>query len=745
MTKTTTKWFKRAILILAIIPILLFLAFAGAVSLIDFNQYKPQIEKEVAELTHRNFKIDGEVKVSILPFMFHLGDMRLKNPAGFDIKAGDDDNANNLMTMKEAQIELSLQQLFLHKKIKVISLELIEPKIHFVQLANKNNWSDIQFLAAMLPTNIFANVPQKLNQLSSNNGTFNAQNLRYAAVNEHDNLPGLVKTASDINAKKVNLGKVNGDWSLNSLLIKNAQIDYTDKAQNYSVSLNKINVLSFDIKPNQPFHINSDFVYKHSQSERVFDFEVNGNVLLTQQFSQLHLSNWQGVFRMQLPKEQNRPDVRLTTHGENLLIDFAKQQIYVKNAVLEGLNSDVQTSFEGNFGATPKFKGDFKAKELDLKSWVEHLGFPFPDMENKNALAKASGTFNWQWDGKELLIDQVKAKVDDTKIQGKLTVPLQSTRPVKFDLKVNDLNLQNYLIVVPSTESNAEAKQQTTQKKSPATRPANLKQTVYPIPLDFMQSLNAQGLLTLTNFTALNTQAKKVTINYESHNGQLELAPFDIEFNSGLIQSKLLANLSRSNAAYFWKGRTKSLALQSLANVATTSANPVVNKPVSGLLDSYFTLKTNGYTPEQWAQNLQGSVNADVLQAKVYGLDLNKILQGEFNLKNTQNSFTAFNQISVKGQFENGIFTPNHLTAVAERFNGSGNGQLNLATQQIQGTLRLLIVKPSESLAGLQGITVPLVFKGAMSEPAWSVDLADLSAQAVEKSPILKSLQSLLQ
>ncbi len=55
------KWFKRGTLILAIIPILLFLGFAVAVSLIDFYQYKPQIEQEVAKVTGRDFKITGAV------------------------------------------------------------------------------------------------------------------------------------------------------------------------------------------------------------------------------------------------------------------------------------------------------------------------------------------------------------------------------------------------------------------------------------------------------------------------------------------------------------------------------------------------------------------------------------------------------------------------------------------------------------------------------------------------------------
>ena len=109
MTQITLKWTKRASLILAIIPILIFLGFAGAVSLIDFNQYKPQIEKEVSKLTNRDFRIEGEVKVSVLPFMFHLSNMTLKNPDGFE--------SDNLMTMKEAQIELSLKKLFLDSNL----------------------------------------------------------------------------------------------------------------------------------------------------------------------------------------------------------------------------------------------------------------------------------------------------------------------------------------------------------------------------------------------------------------------------------------------------------------------------------------------------------------------------------------------------------------------------------------------------------------------------------------------------
>jgi len=754
VTKTTIKWSKRAILIIAIIPILLFLAFAGAVSVIDFNQYKPQIEKEVKELTHRDFKIEGEVKVSILPFMFHVGDMSLKNKPGFD--------SSNLMTMKEAQIELSLPQLFLERRLKVLSLELIEPKIHFVQMAKQHNWSDIEFLASILPNNITKST-QKLSQLINREALFNANYLRHTNITSKTNLPGLVKVAMDTDSKNTSTSD-NDDWSLKSLLIKNGEVDYTNKIQKYTVSLSKVNVLSFDIKPNKACEINSDFVYKHSQSERQFDFEINAQMLLAKQFSQLNLSDWQGVFRMQLPKVQKRPDVRLTTHGEGFMVDLNQQKIYIKNAVLEGLNSEVKTSFDGSYGAIPEFTGNFTAKELNLKSWVEHLGFPVPAMANKKALTKATGTFDWHWDGKSLAIKKVNAKVDDTEITGKLSIPFQPSVPAKFDLTLNHLNVQNYLLKtrksdLKQVESNLNntvnkgvnsqpeetvasvTKSQNTLKKTLNTRPGKLQNTIYPIPIVFLQTLYAQGTLKLKDFSVANINAKKISMEFQAQKGKLELAPFDIVFNQGLVQSKLLVDLSNSQPDYFWKGQTKSLALKQLL--------PAEQTTLHGRLSSHFVFATKGNVSKDWTENLQCKINADIEDAKLYGINLNQLLQGNLDLNPKQATFTHFKLLKTKGNCEKGVYSPKLLLVASDRFKGNGSGQLNLVNEQVEGILRLTVNGSEESrnepiMNELKGITLPLVFKGDMQSPNWSIDFAEINPKLLNKSPALKTLQAIL-
>lgn len=692
MTQITLKWTKRASLILAIIPILIFLGFAGAVSLIDFNQYKPQIENEVSKLTHRDFRIEGEVKVSILPFMFHLSNMTLKNAEGFE--------SDNLMTMKEAQIELSLKQLFLERTLKVMSLELIEPKFHFIQHADKNNWQDIPLLAGLFPAEKMA----KLHYVSLVNG---------------DSAEYFKDVVSETPAKGVPISALNKGWTLESLVIKNAQLDYTHKVQDFTVSLKKANLLAFDVLPNQAFKINSDFIYEHSQSPRTFDFQINGKLLLANHYTQLHLTNWHGVFRLQLPEELNKPDIRLTTAGQNLMVDFTHQQIYIKEAQLAGLEAEVLTSFQGEFGANPVFEGVFEASKINLKKWIEHLGLPLPEMVNPKSLTDAAGKFDWRWDGKVLQLKQIGAQLDDAKVSGSLNLPLNSHQPFEFDLVINNLDTELYLAKVPIDF-----------KDAPST-------TYYPIPLSGIESLTAEGKLQLIDSKIMHLAMPQVDVELSAAQGQWVLAPLDIIFKEGHLQSKLIAELASNKYGFSWKGQTKNLALDKLAESDSTK--------LSGVLDSHFVLKTTGINSQQWIANLQGSLNGDVTNLKVYGLDLNQLLVGQLVLNDRAENYTGFKNVQVNGQIVDGVFTPKRMRAQSERFNATGNGTLDLTTQQVAGNLLVSIEKPSELLAELKGVVIPLQYKGDVDQPNWSVNMADLSPKLIQNSPVLGVLESLLQ
>jgi len=693
-------WTKRIVLVLAIIPILIFLAFVSAVSLIDFNQYKPQIEEEVSNYTHRDFKIEGEVNISILPFMFHVGDMALKNPEGFE--------QTDLMTMKSAQIELSLSALFLEKKLQINGLELIEPTVHFVHKKDQNNWTDIPLLMAALPSEKLAKLTHANLNPNEGSGFFTH------VVSEVNSGPPVAAKPVDKQA-----------WSLQSLVIKNAHIQYSNIEDGYSVSLKEANLLTFDVKPNLPFQVNTDFVYEHSQSPRTFDFELNGFLHLAKNYSQLHLANWNGIFRLQLPKERGLPDIRLTTSGKNFMVDFKHQHIFVNEANLQGLDANVDLGFEGDFGANPMFDGVFEAKDINIKKWIENLGLPAPKMANEKAFTNAEGKFNWRWDGKVLELEKLEVQVDESKFKGRVLLPIAQNDAIQFELDIEGFNAEHYL-VKGAVESAKEGQS-----------PSDSVPLFYLVPIEMLQALNAEGRLSITDVIALNLQADKVEAEISAQQGQLIVAPFDWQVKEGVLQSKFIADLTDNETKFLWQGRTENLPLNAVIQK--------VNSPLSGSLESRFSFKTFGNTTEEWAANLHGRLNATLQEGAIQGLDMNALLSGKLSLNQKNTPSTEFEKIEINGKFAEGEFMPKRLFVQSERFIGSGKGVLDLKTQSVEGGLSVTIEKASNALSELQGLTLPLMYKGSMYQPNWSINLAELTPNLLKQSPILSTLKAIVE
>ncbi|MFM2480092.1 AsmA family protein [Celerinatantimonas sp. YJH-8] len=75
--RSILKWVLAVIIVLIVI-------IAAALWLVDPNQFKPQIEQQVTQLTGRTFTIDGPISWQLLPSVgIELKDVKLMNPAGY--------------------------------------------------------------------------------------------------------------------------------------------------------------------------------------------------------------------------------------------------------------------------------------------------------------------------------------------------------------------------------------------------------------------------------------------------------------------------------------------------------------------------------------------------------------------------------------------------------------------------------------------------------------------------------------
>ncbi len=747
------KWFKRGTLILAIIPILLFLGFAGAVSLIDFNQYKPQIEQEIAKVTGRDFKITGAVEVSILPFMLNVGQMYLRNREGF--------TEENLLSIREVQIELSLTSLFIDKEISVISLELIEPKLHLIKTATGDNWSDIQLISQWLPMLPGLSTSPSLANLTH---PLSRENHPQTASEWFDTLERV--QVNNMNSKVL---KPSFDWAFDSLVIRQGELQLEDQVAGDLTKLSAINILTFDVIKGKPFDVSSEFTYQHSPSLNTYDFHLNTTLEITNHFQHWILTNWDGLFRFILPVENSVPAVRLTTSGESFELDLQTQNIGVVKAKLAGLDAELTTSFSGLFGVHSALGGSVDLKGLNFKEWAYHLGLPLPVFIDQKALTEGNGQFEWQWDGQKLSLKEINLQVDKTQLKGSVSYQIGEEPTLKFDLSLDQLNLKNYLAEDKtefSTQAPSLAKTTrpgqltlTTAQNSPDVMPKASRTYYLPVglPIKSLRNLTANGHLKINQLNAGDFRASSMQVTMQAQQGLLSFAPLDAELFQGQLRSKLILDVTQETPNYHWKGRLNQMDLQ------MAFASSVDNPLLDGVMSSRFDLQSKGVSNKTLKKNLNGQFSSELEQVKIEGLDLNQLLNGTLEAQATS---TLLKSVYLTGKWHKGIYSAKHFSANSERFSGSGSGTYDLNTAEVDSKFLLTIEKPTQALALLKGMVVPLSYQGSLkskdeitsekiagngsvfAKAHWKVDLAKLMASPAyhpQQKQLITNLSSLFQ
>ena len=119
------KAIKWGLIICASLVVLVIAVLLIAPAFIDIRDYKPQLEKKVADATGRPFSVGDDLSLSLFPWAgISFSDLRLGNTAGFSEK--------ELVTIKSFEVRIKLLPL-ISKDIQVKRFILNEPNITLVE------------------------------------------------------------------------------------------------------------------------------------------------------------------------------------------------------------------------------------------------------------------------------------------------------------------------------------------------------------------------------------------------------------------------------------------------------------------------------------------------------------------------------------------------------------------------------------------------------------------------------------
>ncbi|WP_028485679.1 AsmA family protein [Thiomicrorhabdus chilensis] len=759
------KWSNRLILVGAIVPLLLFLGFAAAISFIDFNQYKPQIESEVQQRSGHELHIEGAIEVSVFPFAFSVGELALKNKASFAEKFGQE----NLLSVKQMRVEVSLWDLFINKQLSVVGLELIDPKLVLLRGQEAANWEAVARLiplfskeeagvsrryanASLEDLDLFmrrvsAIAAPKDEAIEADSVVTNALEDRLSDKAEELADPSGLNGADVTDNPEVTAPNASDDlalqWHFESVIIKNGHFELQDAVVNHQAVVSSLNLLAFDVTLGKPFQVRTDFAYRNTLKARHYEFDLSADLDVSKDLSLWQVSDWQGAFKLKLPEAQKVPEMRLVTEGKRFSLNLLEDQIQVTDVQLKALGSQVTTSFSGFYGEQANLYGVVDVEGVNVQNWGRHLGVQMPDFVNEKALTEIKGQLNWALESGTLNVSDMMLSWDESTLKGTLWRKSEPQVSYAYDFTIDRLNLDDYRARFKD-DAPMQKKDAGTLADEP--KPAEgksvdlgrMESTYLPlaVPISTLRELNADGKLQIASLTAWGVTAQSVEMELKAGQGKLQLAPFDAELYQGRLTSKLELDVNGKTPSYRWQGKTQQVQVGELLQAGWQT------RPLGGALESHFDLNTLGSNASVLKQNLLGELNLSVTDGAFYGVDLDRLLAGQAV---AEGDSTAFKSMEIKGPIKQGVFNIQKMGVDSQRFSATGFGSLDLNQGRIDTQMKVLVSNPIKALRHLKGMKVPVRYRGPLDQAVWSVNLQALLAEPGNQKKLVAQLKALLQ
>lgn len=391
MRQALKRIYRLSLAILIIIPLFVTLGFVGAISFIDFNRYKPQIEAEVLEKTGRHFNIEGAIEVSAIPFEIQIGESILENPEGFE-------SEQPQMRFHKIHLSLSVQELLFNKKLQIQSLTLIEPEVFLIRNAEGvDNWTTLPGIKQWV---------QQQRQLHSR--------LQFEA----DDSKVLTSTTAsefsfatqDLFANNENAQQPEQEsWRFESLIVENGKVILLDDIHKYDVQFNDLNVFALDVSPNHPFEVRTNFNYHHSLSKRHFKVRVNGLAQNAGSVFEWQVRDIQGLMNVEIKSEQEVPETRFGLNAETITFDVRSRQLAMQSLNMDGLSGKMTVNLSGQLGREAAFSGEIAASDVNAEMWSKHLGVEIVESQQKALKGKVlNGEFAWSWNPEGMQLEKAK-------------------------------------------------------------------------------------------------------------------------------------------------------------------------------------------------------------------------------------------------------------------------------------------------------------------------------------------------
>ncbi|MFQ2103841.1 AsmA family protein [Aeromonas rivipollensis] len=669
---------KKIIYILLGLALAAVVAIAALVSLIDPNQFKPQLAEQVRKSTGRDLVMEGDIGWRFWPSLgLSLEKVQLRNPAGFA--------EPDLLRFAQGDASVALLPLLSHR------LEIGKVTLSGAHLFIQTRADGSSNLSGLVKTSAAdkgdgAQSPAGDSQPAVTEEKPWQISLQGVALVEasalvRDDRSGVV---SRLDRLDLDLGQLTpGEWVPVTLAAKGAQgeraFDLKGQAQLK---------LARELKASELKDLNLGGSLSEP-TQRLDAFSLKADRLALGQWSSLalSLSGAQGA--------ADQPTLAGTLEGTlKARLDKGLQLVEVSDAVLAA-----------------RLSGD---------------SLPRPQMN-----LKLAGFARAELDKQTVTLSNLVMGADDALLSGSGAVHLGAVPKVEFDLKGEKLDLDAWLGQAAPAKTAAAPAAPAKGGDKGAAPAAKALSTMEP-DLAALKRMDLAGRLLLGSLRLKGLDLSAVDLQLALAGGQLSLKQFSAAVAGGQVTASGVLDARQQPARYQVHKRIQGVDVRPLLQTLAQ------NDRLEGKGDLEVQVQGSGLSEQALRSQMQGKLSLRLSDGALHGINLAEMIRearatltgkGADQVKEARK--TDFSALTANFQIANGVARSDDIQLLAPALRVKGQGQTALVPETLDFLFLTSVVESSKGQGGksvdeLKDVTIPVRIGGHWQAPSYRLDVKEL-------------------
>ena len=674
---------KKIVLILLGIAVAALLAIVTLISLIDPNQFKPQLAEQVRKSTGRELVMAGEIDWRFWPSLgLSLEKVALRNPAGFA--------EPDLVRFEQGEASVALLPLLSHR-LEIGKVTLSGAHL-FIQ----------------------------------------------TKADGSSNLSGLIKDATaDASEPVVPATPAptadSKPWqiSLQGVALSQASALVQDDRSGTSLRLDRLDLDMGQLATDQWVPVT--LAAKGSADKLAFDVKGQTQIKLAQEVMASELKD------LSLSGSLSDPSLRLDSFsikGDRLALgEWSNLTLALKGVKVEGQQASLAGSLEGTLKG--RLDKEMKLAELSdvlLTAALEGDALPRPQMK-----LKLAGFARAELDKQLITLSKLVMSADEALLSGDGTVQLGAVPAISFDLKGEKLDLDKWLAKsVPTTPAQAKedkpaagASNTAASDNKAVTGKSEALSAVEP-DLGALKGVDLDGRLQLGSLRLKGLDLGAVDLQVALAKGLLTLKQFSATVAGGQVNAKGVLDARQQPATYKVHKQVAGVNIRPLLQTLAQS------DLLEGKGDLDVQVQGRGLSALALRNGMRGKVTLKLSDGALHGINLPEMIRearatltgkGAEQVKEARK--TDFSALTASFQIADGIARSNDIQLFAPALRVKGEGQTALVPESLDFLFLTSIVESSKGQGGkdvdeLKEITIPVRIGGHWQAPSYQLDVKAL-------------------